>query len=416
MPVYYSHIQTAKEILGLYEGREPFHHFIKGYFKEYKKFGSRDRKQISHLCYTFFRLGKSLPGHSFEERLVAALFLTHDRPGSYLELLQPEWYHEQQKNPELTSKLDFIQHHDPDFESSDIFPFSNPLSEGIDNRKFILSHLNQPHVYLRARPGKLKALLNRVHELPGFLFAEGNCLAFENNSSLEKVVDINKEAVIQDRSSQAIENFLPVFDNNKRPSIWDACAASGGKSILAADHYGSPELTVSDKRESILINLQHRLRSAGIPVKHRFTVDLTDPGILRTSRDLSDPDNLVSGSDIRAGGRERTNTKYDLVIADVPCSGSGTWGRTPENLVYFEGKKIGEYQDLQKSILSNLVHSVKPGGWLLYITCSVFRQENEEVISSVISTDQFELSRQGVIAGYENRADTMFASLWRNKS
>lgn len=389
MPVYYSHIQTAKDILGLYEGREPFHHFIKGYFKEYKKFGSRDRKQISQLCYKYFRLGKSLPGHSFEERMVAALFLASRDPSLYLELLQPEWFLEQQRNPGTPEKLRFVGSHDPSFNAADIFSFSNPLSEGIDATKFFLSHLDQPYLFLRARPGRLEHVLNSIKDHPGFLYAEGNCLAFENNTNIEELLHINRDVVIQDRSSQEIERFFPGFENGITMEVWDACAASGGKSILAADHYERIKLTVSDKRDSILFNLQQRLKAAGIQVKHGFTADLSVPGGWKDS------------------------SLYDLVIADVPCSGSGTWGRTPENLVYFDAQKIEEYQFLQKSILSNLMESVKPGGGLLYITCSVFRQENEDVVSSVIPGQKFEPVRQGVIAGYERRSDTMFASLWR---
>ena len=389
MPAFYSHIQTAKDILGLYEGKEPFHHFIKGYFKEYKKFGSRDRKQISQLCYKYFRLGKSLPGHSFEERMVAALFLASREPSPYLELLQPEWYLEQQRNPGIPDKLRFVSSNDPSFNPDDIFPFNNPLSNGIDHGKFFLSHLDQPYLFLRARPGRLKHALALVKDHPGFLYAEGNCLAFENNTNIQELLDINRDVVIQDRSSQEIESFFPGFENEITPEVWDACAASGGKSILAADHYNRINLTVSDKRESILFNLQQRLQAAGIPIKHEFITDLSVPGGWKDS------------------------SLYDLVIADVPCTGSGTWGRTPENLVYFDRHKIEDYKILQESILSNLLEAVKPGGGLLYITCSVFRQENEEVVSSVIPAQKFEPVRQGVIAGYERRSDTMFASLWR---
>ena len=86
-----AYINTAKEILERYEGKEPFHSFLKKFFKEHKKFGSRDRKQIAHLCYCFFRLGKSLENCSVEERFAIAIYLCDHAQSQLLEALNPEW-------------------------------------------------------------------------------------------------------------------------------------------------------------------------------------------------------------------------------------------------------------------------------------------------------------------------------------
>ena len=78
-----------------------------------------------------------------------------------------------------------------------------------------------------------------------------------------------------------------------------------------------------------------------------------------------------------------------MIIADVPCTGSGTWGRTPEQLYYFEDRKIEEYASLQKQIVTNVISHLAPGGYFLYITCSVFKKENEEAIDFI--KDKFQL-------------------------
>ena len=91
MSRYHSYINSAKQILELYKGDEPFASFLKKYFAANKKFGSKDRKQVSHLCYCFFRLGKAVMNVSLEEKLLTALFLCSSESNQILEALKPEW-------------------------------------------------------------------------------------------------------------------------------------------------------------------------------------------------------------------------------------------------------------------------------------------------------------------------------------
>jgi len=188
-------------------------------------------------------------------------------------------------------------------------------------------------------------------------------------------------------SSQRVGEF---FKDPKvlkdRLSVWDCCAASGGKSIMAKDILGDMDLTVSDVRESILINLKKRFSEAGITKYKSFVADLTHS---------SQP--IVHS--------------FDLIIADVPCSGSGTWSRTPEQLYYFDQKAIEEYSNLQKKIVANVIAQMKPGGYLLYITCSVFKKENEEVVAFIKQNFHLEVTQMEVLKGYDKKADTMFAAL-----
>ena len=89
---------------------------------------------------------------------------------------------------------------------------------------------------------------------------EENCIAFANNEKVTDVIEVDKEAVVQDYNSQKTLDLLkPLAErSNIELSIWDCCAGSGGKSILAFDLFKKVSLTVSDRRKEILANLKLR--------------------------------------------------------------------------------------------------------------------------------------------------------------
>ncbi len=72
---YHSYLNSATAILKQYGGDEPFASFLRKHFAANKKYGSKDRKQISHLCYCFFRLGKMAMDLPTSERILLGLFL-----------------------------------------------------------------------------------------------------------------------------------------------------------------------------------------------------------------------------------------------------------------------------------------------------------------------------------------------------
>jgi 16S rRNA (cytosine967-C5)-methyltransferase len=383
---YHSHINSAAEIVSAYKGIEPFAFFLKKFFSANNKFGSKDRKAITHLCYCHFRIGKLFAEATKEERFLLAVFLCSQEPNELLQNLKPGW-NEKVLLP-LNEKLKLI---DKVINPSLVFPFIDELSAGIEADEFVLSHFIQPDLFLRIRPGQYQNVLNKL-TAAGILFDAKNedCIAVPNSTKIEQVVDLNKEAVVQDYSSQRVGELMQRIKNTERKiSLWDCCAASGGKSIMAKDLLGEINLAVSDIRESILINLKKRFAEAGIKNYKSFLADLS----------VSSP-------------KEKTNS-FDFIIADVPCSGSGTWGRTPEQLSFFQKQTIEQYSSLQKKILSNVIPSLKNGGALLYITCSVFNKENEEVVNWIETEFNLITTEMKLLKGYNEKADSMFAALLR---
>lgn len=382
------HIETAQKIIDNYNGEMPLQHVLKTYFSANKKHGSRDRKIITHLCYTYYRLGKALLHLSFKERVSIALFLCEDNLQPWRELFTEDIL--QIHSSDKEKRIETIKHLHADFSVEDIFPFLKET--GIDDKTaFAESMLSQPYTFLRIRPGNKDKVLSSLQKNKiAFEVVNDNAVAVAQGAKLNHVVHINKDAVVQDLSSQNVQHFFALIDD-RICNVWDCCAASGGKSILAYDFF--PEkinLTVSDIRKTILFNLKQRLHEADVPIEKSFQADLT-----------------------KQIGAEK---KFDLLIYDAPCSGSGTWARTPEQMSYFPENKLNEYAGLQKQIFENIVVHLKKDGWLLYITCSVFAKENEAFVDWVQSHyKNLALIKSNYISGYNNGADTMFAALFKKE-
>ncbi len=322
-----------------------------------------------------------------EEQVLSALFLCTQDSDPVLSALKPEWEGCYALRPDEKLKLLNIQN-----TVREIFPWSHALSEGIEPDSFAASFLLQPDLFIRIRPGYY-SILKSLFITKGVAFQEisETCFSFSSGTKLDDYLSTNKEAVIQDYNSQQVGELLSVVKNERVINVWDACAASGGKSIMAKDRLGKINLAVSDIRESILHNLKKRFAEAGISNFQSFVADLS----------ANDP--LPPGD------------QFDLVIADVPCSGSGTWGRTPEQLYYFTENKANAYSRLQQKIISNLLPHIQPGGYLLYITCSVFKRENELQVEYISANKNFSLLRMECLKGYDKKADTMFAALFRKE-
>jgi 16S rRNA (cytosine967-C5)-methyltransferase len=411
MSRYHSYLNSATQVINKYRGEEPFASFIKKYFAEHKKYGANDRKQIAHLCYCYFRMGMSFPEMPVEEKILAGLFLCSTTDNPVLQQMKPEW--NQKIHLDFGHKSSMIVN--PGSAGvmlhllANLFPYTSELTEGIEQDEFVLSHLRQPRVFIRLRPGHEITVKKKLQEAAiEFSPVSDTCLALSNSASIDKVVELNKEAVVQDYSSQRTAELLFNLKSKISKSkftVWDCCAASGGKSIMIHDLYPNIHLTVSDIRDSILHNLKKRFQEAGIKKYHIFKTDLTNPHSLspRAERSGTTHNPIAIGS------------PYDLLICDVPCSGSGTWGRTPEQLSYFEKNKIGHYAAIQKRIVANVLKHLKPGGHLVYITCSVFKKENEEIVDYMRKNLRLELIQAKLLKGYNINADTMFTALLRKQ-
>lgn len=387
MSRFHSYLNSATAILNEYEGKEPFSIFLKSFFRKHKKYGSRDRRLISGYCYQYFRLGKALLTLPIEERILIGIFLCSESSNNMLETHKPEWNGVVEVS--FDEKCSIIGIDEPEALLIELFPWHNKLSSGIDPFTFASSFFVQPDVFLRIRPGKKEGLEGKLksNQIP-FKELAPTTLSVAPSAKINDFLSVDSEVVIQDLSSQNVGTVIAEALEDKALNVWDCCVASGGKSILAFDLNPSIKLTVSDVRESTLHNLRNRFHSAGIRNYKAVQVD------------LSKSSNIP-------------NSPFDVLIADVPCTGSGTWSRTPEQLFYFEESKIQKYSELQRTIVSNSIPHLKKGGVFVYITCSVFKKENEENIKFFKEEYGLEELKREVLKGYHQKADTMFVSVMK---
>ncbi len=387
MSRYHSYITSASKIIGTAKEGEPLAHHLKKSFAANKKFGSKDRRNISSLCYNFYRIGNALKNKTIEERILAATFLCNNTSNDLLAALAPDFNAQIKLSAEKKSTLLNIN-------TKHIFPFENEVGEEIDEIAFVYSFLQQPLFFVRIRPQKMEEVLEKL-VAANVAFEEINtsCLALPQGTKLEELFLLNKEVVVQDRNSQQVFNYLqkPEVFLAKDSTVWDCCAASGGKSILLYDMlHGHVDLHVSDVRAHMLNNLRTRFKEAGIKKYHAFTADL-----------MSDSEALPE-------------VKYDIIVCDAPCTGSGTWARTPEQLAFFSAKKITNFIGMQKKIASTAIKHLKEKGLFFYITCSAFKKENEEVVLYLKEKFHLQILQMEYLKGYGMHADTMFVAVLSN--
>lgn len=376
-------LKTFQRILDEYPAETPLSKFLPGFYRQNKQMGSTDRRIASRLMYNYFRLGRALPDLPADERLFVAEFLCNSQLNSFLQHFKPEWA--ACINFSMAEKLAMVKSAHPDFKLDDIFPWASQLSAGIDKEAFLKSFFVQPDLFIRVRKGcetQVKAALAAADIV--FKDEGNNCISLPNGTRLESIFSNQYWFEVQDYSSQQTAQF---FKPAKWDAWWDACAASGGKSLLLHDLEPNLKLVVSDIRESILANLDERFQQAGLIKYQKKLLDLTQ------NNDLILHDYA-----------------FDGIILDAPCSGSGTWGRTPEMIGQFETHNIEFFQKLQQSIVRNVVKYLKPGKPLIYITCSAFKAENEDVINFIVKELGLKLEESKILKGYEGKADTMFVA------
>ncbi len=174
---------------------------------------------------------------------------------------------------------------------------------------------------------------------------------------------------IQDEGSQLLAHLV---DAQPGECVVDTCAGAGGKTLsLAAQMKGQGTLWAFDVQASRLKTLVQRARRASVHTIQTRVI----PAQFNARRDAA-----------------KLRAKCDRVLIDAPCSGLGVLRRSPDARYRFHESTFDEFAGRQLAILNSLCELTRPGGRLVYATCSVARAENESVVERFLSAHpDFEL-------------------------
>ena len=250
-----------------------------------------------------------------------------------------------------------------------------------------------------------------VEEVTDSLRAEGvevqphpwlpNCLLLSHTGSLEELTAFREGLFyIQDAAAKLA---VLAADPREGMDVLDACAAPGGKSFAAA----------------IAMWGEGKVVSCDI---HPHKMDLIQAGAKRLGLDCITAE-VLDGRECK----EEFLDRFDLVLADVPCSGLGIIRKKPD-IRYKDPKPLEGLPRVQKAILDNVCRYVRPGGVLLYATCTLLERENEDVVRAFLDKHKdftlerfqvpgdFEGAREGMVTCWPHRHGTdgfFFAKLRR---
>ncbi len=378
--------RDATHLINTFKGERPLSEFLKGYYKLHHRLGSRDRKILGDTIFSWYRAASGFSQiRDFRERAQAAILLCGTEPR--LNTMLPANADYQPEVPPAERAI-FAQ-----FQLEKLLPAHIEFSEGTEPLEWAKDLLQQPQLFVRLRPHAQRSKLLNILRDAGIAWeAIGT-----NGLSLPPLTPLHTlwpggSYVVQDWASQkACETFRP----QPGQTWWDCCAGAGGKSLYLSDLPQKPKIIASDLRPEALAALQTRFKEAGLPQPVTKTVDSAD------AADVS-----------KAFG----NRRFEGVICDVPCTGSGTWGRTPEAAFHFNGDKLAVLTETQGEIAGNAAHRVSAGGMLHYITCSVFKAENEDVVARLLLQHaDLELVSQKLINGAEKQSDSLFVAVLKKK-
>ncbi|WP_373635418.1 RsmB/NOP family class I SAM-dependent RNA methyltransferase [Yoonia sp. SS1-5] len=177
-----------------------------------------------------------------------------------------------------------------------------------------------------------------------------SCLEVRRNPRRIKLSQAYQSGLIelQDAASQLAVAAIPVPDQGR---VLDYCAGGGGKALAFAD-LRKATVFAHDIAAARMADLQPRAERAGVKIAAVATKDLA----------RFEP--------------------YDVVFCDAPCSGSGTWRRTPDAKWQLTAQMLDQYHAMQDDVLSRAVTLVKPQGSLVYATCSVLKSENSQRVAA----------------------------------
>ena len=365
-------IHTERLIAEVSLFRSPADMVLSKFFKDHKKLGRQDRHEIAETVYAALRHWQKLHmvlGDKAPARLLALGALVIGRGVSIASL--SDIINEAERTAlsglkaaksEFTGRLNtaselpqwLVERMQGQYSDADIVAIGQALSHAapLDTRvNTIKGKRDKVLAQLAAEGFKAEA----TPFSPWGIRFQDKAVINKNPLFLDGVLEV------QDEGSQ----LLALLSGAKRGEVVvDFCAGAGGKTLaMAAMMNNTGRLYAMDVSEKRLANIKPRIARAGVG-------NIT-------------PQRLDHERDLRL---KKLWNKADRVLVDAPCSGLGTLRRNPDLKYRQSNDSIDELVALQARILDSAAHLVKRGGYLIYATCSVLAEENQNQIQNFLST------------------------------
>lgn len=351
--------QAVLELVGeIFKDSKPADGIIDDYFKSRKYIGSKDRRFISetvwHIIRNRMKLEFEAQSKEYRKILLAclksrgedinAVFDSGQYSPAALSVEEKEWL----KTDNEDAYPPFVEAETPEWLYKKI----------LDIR--LLKSLNEParadfRINVRSRDAvidKLKAEGFSVYPTPysplGIRCDEriplGNCIAYKEG-----------EIEVQDEASQLAAILVDVKPEHK---IIDYCCGAGGKSLaMGYLLQNKGHIYAHDIEKKRLMAIKPRLERLGVK-----NIELLD---------------FVATSD----------KGFDRFVVDAPCSGTGTWRRSPDAKFRLNQNMVDKLNKIQFELLGKAYEKTKAGGRIVYITCSILNEENEEIIAAFLQSN-----------------------------
>lgn len=245
---------------------------------------------------------------------------------------------------------------------------------------------------LKTTKEKLRAILMDLNIETEFHSDYPDALILKERANVF-LTDAFKEGMfeVQDASSQMVARFLDVKPGMR---VVDTCAGAGGKTLhMASLMENKGQLIAMDLYESKLKQLKLRAKRNGA-----FNIEYR----------IIDSTKVI----------KKLHEKADRVLIDAPCSGLGVLKRNPDSKWKLQPEFIDNIRKVQAEVLENYSKIVKPGGKMVYATCSVLPSENQEQVQKFLQTEsgkQFEFVKDIKVLASESGFDGFYMALFNRK-
>lgn len=407
-------VKSAIDLLEIFfVSRAPFDIVMSKYFKNNRWIGSSDRRAIAEFSYEIFRNFEKLKfitqkitnsfsrffvlahmkfNRGFSEKQIEEIFSGRKYAPDRLSEFERKFLRRDFGDLPRYAELNYPKWLEPYLRKVfDEDHFANEMT-ALNGKACVDLRVNR----LLATKEQARGELNEF-KIEDARYAENGLRILNGRISRSHPAIRNGVVEIQDEGSQLIAELCGVRPGDM---VVDYCAGAGGKTLaLAAYMENKGRIFAMDKYPERLENAKKRFRRANV--------------------------NNVFCQEINGKWLKRHRESADVVLVDVPCSGTGTWRRNPDMRAKFCENDLLELLEVQAEILRIAQNLVKPGGRLVYSTCSILREEDEDQIEKFLKEfDNFELQKVELknyhgdflrLTPFRNDTDGFFAAMMRKK-